>query len=438
MTKRRVTRTAVCAALLSLSTGCIAPREVEETPVEGLTRCAVRVPGDQYIATIFPYEGPWPVGTSLEAALIQALDQINEQGGVGPEGRPLGAVVCNDKGDADTARQSVDELLQLQPEVLAVIGPVHNEPVLAATKEVVRLTGSVGGVVLASPVVNAPAAVQIIDDRGNLFRYAPSIEAEVRAAIQVAAVATSDRVLVLSAQDQDSSTFANALGNELEAQGYVVTSAVFDPNQVDFAAAALVEAQVYQPDSVFLIGFPGDVSGILRSAAEAEFAPRKNWVLPSWAKRSELFTLVGRDDYLENHVVGVGPAFTERTSHIAFSNEYENQWATLPETYAAHVYDAVYSVAMAVHLAGGGATRADVKAKLVERFGGSGGGVEINPGQWAKFRGVGGERASYVGATGAMLLDADGNRSLDVETWRIQRGQFRTGACVGADGDECE
>ncbi|HKY37950.1 MAG TPA: ABC transporter substrate-binding protein [Polyangiaceae bacterium] len=407
--------------LALLSTQCAQPTQAAFAEPEGLSQCAVRVPGDRHIAALLPFEGALAIGPSLQAAAIQALHEVNEGGGVTADGLTLGLVVCNTRGDRDTAVRVMREVIALKPKILAVIGPIDYTSFNAAAQDALRQTS----VVIVSPVADFSG---IAGEAGNAFRFGASFEALATGAL---AAGGPGRRGMIQGTDGNSAAFAGAFKDFLQnpPEAY---------EQLDITAANLKLDQIenYRSSIVYLIGEYEDAALILDLAADRDMIP--TWVLPPWLKRSEFVEAVQDQKYLREKVVGVGPSYTRRPEHLQFADAYRDIQGEKAPVYTDHVYDATFALAMAVHTAST-LTASGVRSALQSLFTApADSATPVEPGQWEVFLSTAGGPVSYRGATGPLVLDEDGNRAVDVETWSVQMDVFRTEDCVSARGGACE
>ncbi len=416
------------ALLLCGGVGCIL-EPVEQQP-EGLNQCALRVPGDYYLAALFPYEGKWDVGPALEAAVIQALDEINTQGGL-HDGDQLGLLVCDTQGDPQVAATVAQEVKDFGSQVLAILGPVET-----ATFE--RVARDNQGMPLFSIAADSPEINRIIDLGDYRFRMNPTDDLLARGAIQAATLqGNSQTVAIVHRTDEENNAFANALTEELELLDVsFIHVAPYEPGETGIHESILDNLIPRNPYAMFLSGFAEDAADHLRAAIERGYSPTRRWVLSPWLKQSRFLSFVDDVDYLESSVLGVGPSYTERQTYLQFAESYVRNWGEQPAVYADFAYDAAMVAAMAAHRASV-ISRVGVRDSLLSLFEEGTDGDAIRPGQWEEFRELGDEPFVYRGATGEVLFDEDGNRDVDVEVWGVLGSRFRHLACVGPEGEDC-
>ena len=424
--------TARCIVASALLSSCIStPEPAPGVEVQGLVRCAVRVRGIHYVAALLPYEGKLPIGSSLETGLVEALDEINRAGGVTEQRVPLGLVVCNTKGEPATAVQTAGEVVQLQPQVLGMIGPIEVESFDAVARETIRLTD----VAIVSPVADSPQ-IQRISDRGNVFRFGASLDGLAKG--MIANIPLEDSVAVFNSKDADATGLADAVKEKLAANGRLFYFDSYDTSKANFQEGFLQQVENFHADDVVLVGFSADATAILRESVRRGYRPPKGWVLPPWLKSKRFVDAVDAA-YLEGAAKGAGASFTRREEHILFSNTYENGWTELPDVYIDHFYDATYAIAMAIHRADS-TTRIGVRDSLQRQFAPKSAlGFKIVPGDWSTF--VSMPKAAeidFYGATGVLTLNDKGDRAVQTETWTFRDGTLHSELCVAPGMDTCE
>ena len=117
---------------------------------------------------------------------------------------------------------------------------------------------------------------------------------------------------------------------------------------------------------------------------------------------------IGADTLKDNILITQAASDPENKSYQAFADPYKATGNSPEAPYAAHGYDAVFLVALAIEKAGS-ADRAKIKEAL--RSVASGPGEVIRPGEWAKAKKLiaEGKDINYEGAVGNNDFDANGD-----------------------------
>ncbi len=98
-----------------------------------------------------------------------------------------------------------------------------------------------------------------------------------------------------------------------------------------------------------------------------------------------------------------------------FITDYEAEFGSLPTTFSSNVYDAVFTIAMAME-AGGDLSGQTIRDNLAAVAGGTG--TKIQYGDWTAARtAIAAGAVNYEGASGAVNYDAFGDVLSDYEVW---------------------
>ena len=338
----------------SSSGGC------ERLLAEGAQRDAIA------IGLLLP-QPPYPERSrrTLKQAAVLAAEQLNARGGI-----PLGAardaaqlqlVLCEDGSRLSAAARLLNE-----QRVRALLSA---EPSDAVLELALRLTIESGALVVSS-VAQASSLADLVDD-DLVFQLAPGDRqraplfsklleqlaqqlpaAELRVAIAGPAPSADAAVReALSHARLGERSLSDALlnGNGVRLDGYRTLS----------EARSLVDRYCeLTPRLIVLLGGPESVSDLL-APLEAYWprdAARPHYLLGDAAKHPELMKLVERAPELAARLHGVGAAAPERAAGVlerfeqSYGQRFPGERAPGPE--AAHTYDAVYTLALALARSG--------------------------------------------------------------------------------------
>jgi branched-chain amino acid transport system substrate-binding protein len=384
--------------------------------------CAVVEQGDYYIASLLPFTGELETyGQPDQNEIVQAIDEINSAGGV--HGKRLGLITCDDHSDAIDVKEAATELAAVTS-LPAIIGPITSANTIAVTpifKEAEK--------VVMSPDATSPL-LSTLDDGGFVFRAAPSDAYQGRVAAGLAKRQGFAKVFVINVDD----AYGNSLAGEFIANFDDATHASELANPfvegAPRAAALINAARAYAPDAVFFAGYTSDAAAIIQAAVSQGFQP--HWILTDGSKDPSLFTLVNNNAYLEG-VIGLGAASnTFSDAYKQFTERYRALWGDDPLD--ANSYDSTYIVAMAMELANDASSGDEVRVAMQQTHSGS----KIPPNDWAAFLAAkGAGSVDYVGLSGPLDFDVNGDVLADYTEWIIEGGDIVDKACWTFDMQPC-
>ncbi len=414
-----------CALLVAVC-GCgdSGPDPADETrPVEGLSSCSVSLDGYYYIAAALPFTGPLPVGESMEDAVLQALDEINEAGGI--DGRPVGLVTCDSMCDAATARGALTELAGAL-EISGVVGAACSGATIPASE--IAITE---GIVMISPSATSPAITGIADD-GWLNRTAPSDALQGRIVSAIAQREGLSNVFVINRDDPYGNGLREVFTADFTAGGGTTDFFTYDEETPGFADAAVSAAVAAAPDAVFMISFTTDGAAIAQTMVTDGFDPGR-LLFPDGLRDVSFIETVADDAFLEG-ALGTIPASPTGTDFNTFLDRYRTNYGEDPGPFAANSYDAAYLLAIAMALSDDPEDRVQVRDNLQR----TSSGTEVHPQEWAQvLASLDAGMVNYQGASGPVDLDANGDPQSNVEEWTITAGMLETVGCWTPDATAC-
>lgn len=196
------------------------------------------------VGVVVPTIGPGlDIGTSIEAAVRIAADEINDAGGIADQ--PV-VIEVRDEGDsAASAALAVDELVQARADV--IIGPTSSLAVLAT------LSGAVeAGVLTCAPTASALSLDQFPDE-GLLLRTIPSDSLQAVALATLADDAGGARTAVMFLDDPYGRPLAESTERALRAKGIDLAASAGFTGAEESLAAAVDAVGAVQPDVVVVI-----------------------------------------------------------------------------------------------------------------------------------------------------------------------------------------
>lgn len=196
------------------------------------------------VGVVVPTIGPGlDIGTSIEAAVRVAADEINDAGGIADQ--PV-VIEVRDEGDsAASAALAVDELVQARADI--IIGPTSSLAVLAT------LAGAVeAGVLTCAPTASALALDQFPDE-GLLVRTVPSDSLQAVALAALADDAGGTRTAVMYLDDPYGRPMAERTERALRAKGVELAASAGFTGAEESLSAAIDAISIVRPDVVVVI-----------------------------------------------------------------------------------------------------------------------------------------------------------------------------------------
>jgi ABC-type branched-subunit amino acid transport system substrate-binding protein len=396
----------------------------ETRAVQGLDKCSVQIEGYYYLGAMLPYEGPWPVGMSNQNAIVQAVQEINEGGGV--KDKPLGLVACNTKGDPTEGEQVLNEIVNATPTISAIVGAYRSAVTVPTSSTAIE-----EGIVMMSPGSTSPAITELEDDDW-INRTAPSDGLQGLIASAIAQREGLSNVYVINIDDPYGNGLRRVFSEEFEAAGGTADFSNYDPSSSGYADTMVSDAMGANPDGVFLIGFFTDGASIVKTAINQGLNPDK-WIFPDGLKGQEFIDNVSNDSYL-NGSLGTVPASPTGPDYDAFQAKYNELWGMAPGAFNANSYDAVYLLAAAMELSEDPENRVQVRDNIPNTTMGS----EVHPQEWSQATELAADgQLNYEGASGAVDINDKGDVVSDIEEWTVRDGMVETIGCWTPEAQPC-
>ncbi|MFM8311794.1 MAG: ABC transporter substrate-binding protein [Ilumatobacteraceae bacterium] len=239
---------AACVGAAALATACTGADDARPAASTSTTAAPTTTihPDDGIfkVGVVVPTIGPGlDIGTSIEAAVRIAADEINDAGGISDQ--PV-VIEVRDEGDsAASAALAVDELVQARADI--IIGPTSSLAVLAT------LAGAVeAGVLTCAPTATALALDQFPDE-GLLVRTVPSDSLQAVALAALADDAGGTRTAVMYLDDPYGRPMAERTERALRAKGIELAASAGFTGAEESLSAAVDAISIVRPDVVVVI-----------------------------------------------------------------------------------------------------------------------------------------------------------------------------------------
>jgi ABC-type branched-subunit amino acid transport system substrate-binding protein len=380
--------------------------------VIGSTAYAVDCPVK--LGAILPVSGPMgQVGERISNTGAFAVEQFNEAGGV--LGCPVEYLLRDTQGQSTVGVDAAKALVDLDG-VQALIGAVSSGvslPVLTS----VAVPSKITQVSCCSSSESFTALAEEGKTDGYWFRtYATN-----RSQSAMGAKLTVDSGFKNTVVIYVNTDFGVGLAKRFEADiaklgGNITQMVAYNESQQSYRAE-VTKALEGNPDSLFLVAFPVDGATITREWLS--FGGTNNLVVNNSLRSDDYFAAVGTQ-YLQN-LQGYDSAQPRLPSVDNFNEMFEAKFETPPNGPGLHsVYDAVTVVLLAME-ASGQITGESIRDNI--RLVTSPDGIEVYPGpegiSRAKELLAAGKTIRYVGATGALSFDKNGDVQAPKMTWKL-------------------
>lgn len=370
------------------------------------------------LGAILPVSGPMgQVGERIAETGQFAVDQFNEAGGV--QGCEVEYVLRDTQGQSTVGVDAAKSLVDIDG-VQALIGAVSSGvslPVLTS----VAVPSKVTQVSCCSSSESFTALAQEGKTEGYWFRtYATN-----RSQSAMGAKLTIDSGFKKTAVIYVNTDFGVGLAKRFEQDiaklGGTITSMVAYNESQQSYRAEVTKALEGDPDSLFLVAFPVDGATITREWLS--LGGTQNLIVNNSLRSDDYVQAVG-SQYLQK-LQGYDSAQPRLPSVDSFNEMFQARFDGPPNGPGLHsVYDAVTVVLLAMEASGditGTSIRDNIRAVT------SPDGEEVYPGpegiKRAKQLLAEGKTIRYVGATGALAFDENGDVQAPKMTWKLDGDQ---------------
>ena len=370
------------------------------------------------LGAVLPVSGPMgQVGERIAETGQFAVDQFNEAGGV--LGCPVEYVLRDTQGQSTVGVDAAKSLVDLEG-VQALIGAISSGvslPILTSVAVPSKITQ-------VSCCSSSESFTELAKDGktdGFWFRtYATN-----RSQSAMGAYLTTKSGFKNTAVIYVNTDFGVGLAKRYEQDiaklgGSIATVVAYNENQQSYRAE-ITKALESNPDSLFLIAFPVDGSTITREWLA--LGGTDKLIVNNSLRSSDYFQAVG-PKYLQN-LQGYDSAQPRLPSVDSFNEMFEARFDSPPNGPGLHsVFDAVTVVLLAME-ASGDITGENIRDNIRKVT--SPDGVEVYPGpdglKRAKELLAEGKTIRYVGATGALAFDENGDVQAPKMTWKLDGDQ---------------
>lgn len=377
---------------------------------------AVQAKDSVKLGALMPMTGDLQAyGTSCLTGVKLAAEQINAQGGV------LDAELIVKVGDTQTKPQAgidaAQKLVSIE-NAFGIVGALSS----GVTIPVAQSVTVPAKVAQISPASTSPVITDL-DDNDFLFRTVPSDAFQGVAMAELVQEAEYENVATLYVNNDYGEGLAVSFKNAFEKSGGQVTASLpYEPGNASYRGE-LSKAASKGAEALLLIGYPENGITILRQALEEGYFQK--FVYSDGLKAPEIIKAIGAEHL--NGTFGTAPqAMTDTESAQLYLDAYQEKYGEVPpKPYIDTSYDAAFVLALAAQKAGQAKAEA-VRDALREVCNPPG--TKILPGEWSKALELlkQGQEIDYVGASGSVDFDQQGDVSGTFAHWAIQDGQIVT------------
>ena len=336
-------------------------------------------------------------GQSSHAGTTLAIDEINSAGGV--LGKKIKLISEDDQSKAEDATAAVQKL-------------INRDRVIALLGEVASSRSRAGGPIAQQakiPMISPASTNEEVTKIGDyIFRicFIDPFQGEAMAQFSMKTL-HAKRAAILQDTKQDYSIgLATSFRETIRKNGGdIVSEQAYSSGDKDFRAA-LTSIRASNPEMIFIPGYYGEVSLIVRQARElgitCPLVGGDGWDSPELTKGAEKDF---NNTYFSNHFSTEDPDPAVQ----GFIKKYKAKYQNDPDAMAALGYDAANILADAIKRAGG----TDSK----------------------KLRDAIAATKDYAGVTGSITIDKDRNASKPLTILQIVEGKYHFAQRISANGE---
>lgn len=383
----------------------------------GLAQAAAAQPQPLKIGVIMPLTGELAdYGVTSLNGIKLAAEEINKAGGV------LGAPVTLAIGDDQTSPQSgvsaAQKLVSVE-KASVLVGPMGSGVFIPVAKTVALPAG----IPIITGSATSPVISTLDQGKGLVFRSVPSDAFQGVALADVAQNKGYKSVGVIYINNDYGKGLAENFQKSFAARGGKVTGTVgYEPKQPSFRGE-VQKAATGKPEALLVIAYTGDGVPILKQALESGLF--KHFLLSDGMRAPEIVETLGAD-FLEG-AAGTSPSpLPGNPASDNFTAAYKAFYGeNSPKPYIDTFYDATYIASLAAEQA---KSTDPAKIAVAIRAVTNGDGEKVGPGEFAKAKDIlaKGGKITYVGASGPIHFDANGDTGSTFAHWEITGGDYKT------------
>ncbi len=353
------------------------------------------------------------IGSAIGDAAALAVEHMNAAGGAA--GCQINFILRDDQGAPNVGIDAAKTLVEIErvPVLLGAIQSGVSMPILTSVAVPAKVTQ-------ISCCSSAPAFTALAREGGTQGYWFRTLPTSLPQGVVMATLGREKgygRTAIIHVNSDYGVSMARAFKEAFEALGGTVT-AVVPYNQEQASYRAEVNAALQgEPDSLFLVAFPADGATALREWIA--FGGPTRLLLSNALRADEFVRSVGAE-YLAD-AAGIDNAQIAGPSVDAFNAAWAARFGAAPNGPGLHtMYDAAAVALLAMEKAGA-ADGTAIRDAIREITGGAGTEVFPGPEGFARAKELiaAGQPVRYVGATGPIAFDANGDVTGPLLIWGV-------------------
>lgn len=359
------------------------------------------------------------LGQPISKGAELAIADLNAAGG---EKCTLKLSLLDDQTNPSVGVDAAKKLVDIQ-HVPAIVGSLSS----GVSAAILTSVTAPGKVVLISPSSTSPTFTQLAKDGktgGYWFRTTPSDALQGVAMAKVAKDAGLNKVAILYLNNDYGQGLSEEFSQAFKKLGGTVTENVtYNPSQASYRSE-VNKALDPAPDAVFIIGYPGDGTTLTREWISAGGV--QNFLFPDGLESQPFVNDVGVQYMKKVHGTAAGSSKTPSLEN--FQKEFQAKYGELPtQAYITNAYDGAILVGLAMeyeHKDTGTAIRDGIRKVTDPK------GTKIYAGvaQLKEAAKLIAEHKpiQYIGASGPLQFDANGDIAAPMAVWSVVDGKVKT------------
>ena len=379
------------------------------------------------IGSVLPQTGDLSfLGKERQLAISFAFDVINEAGGV--NGKQIEALHRDSGTDPEVGKNAASELID-DHGVPVIIGAASSGVTMAIAESVTIPNG----VVQISPA-SSSRLITGLEDNDFVFRTTFSDEITGKVAAELAREIGWDRVATTHVSNAYGSSMTSSFSEHFEALGGTVTAQISHDGGQESYASELQQAAEGDSEALIAIAYTDTSHTLLREAVDDGYFGDFLLFTPQY--NQELFDAVGADKFEGSFGTKAGAELTDERQWF-FDNFKSRKNGNTEIPLVSESFDAGIMVALAAELADSD-DPAEIRDALREIANPPG--IQVGPQDIAEALELvrSGQDVNYVGASGQLDFDANGDVSGTVEIWQIKDGKIGSTGLYVSPGDHIE
>jgi ABC-type branched-subunit amino acid transport system substrate-binding protein len=360
------------------------------------------------------------IGSAIGDAGKLAIDHFNEAGGVND--CTVNYILRDDQGSPNVGVDAAKTLVEIEqvPVLLGAIQSGVSLPILTSVTVPARVTQI--SCCSSAPSFTALAAEGGTD--GYWFRTLPTDRPQAAVLASIAAERGYESVAIIHVNSDYGVSLASSFRRDAEKLGITVTNMIaYNQEQASYRAEVNAALQG-EPDALFLVAFPAD--GATAAREWLSFGGSRNLILSNALRADEFVESVGAQYLVDAY--GIDNAQVEGESVQAFNAAWQERFGSAPNGPGLHtMYDAAAVALLAMEKAGEASGTA-IRDNIREITGGDG--EVVYPGvegfRKANELIANGQAIRYVGATGPISFDQNGDVTGPYLIWGVQDEELVT------------